>query len=112
MAIRNVATYQHETPTWADLAESEHLEWAAFLRWLDIVRSTAFWTEPWTGETLFEATDGTWRSVQHKNDRRAFMTPMKVAQLKVNLRIKWTKSAGSEKDSHTSPSICIQSSHL
>ena len=60
--------------------------------WIRGPQPHQLWPEPWTGETLFQATDGIWRSVRHKNARRALMTPMQVAKIKLPLGVKWTGS--------------------
>ena len=60
--------------------------------WLRTKQPHQLWPEPWTGESLFEATDGIWRSVRHTNARRAFTTPTSIAKLKLPLGVKWTGS--------------------
>ena len=60
--------------------------------WLRGPQPHQLWSRPWTGKTLFHATDGIWRSVSHKNARRAFITPNQIAKLKLPLGVKWTGS--------------------
>ena len=60
--------------------------------WLRGPQPHQLWHEPWTGETLFQATDGVWRTVSHKNARRAFITPNQIAKLKLPIGVKWTGS--------------------
>ena len=60
--------------------------------WIRGPQPRQLWHEPWTGRTLFQATDGIWRSVSHKNARRAFITPSQIAKLKLPLGVKWTGS--------------------
>ena len=45
--------------------------------------SHRIWPTLWLGETFFEATDGTWKSVRHTQRRRALMTPKRVSSLKL-----------------------------
>ena len=60
--------------------------------WIRGPQPRQLWHEPWTGRTLFQATDGIWRTVTHKNARRAFITPNQIAKLKLPLGVKWTGS--------------------
>ena len=60
--------------------------------WIRGPQPHQLWSRPWTGKTLFQATDGIWRAVSHKNARRAFITPRQVAKLKLPLGVKWTGS--------------------
>ena len=48
------------------------------------------WPTLWLGETQFEATDGSWKSVRHTAQRRALMTPKRVAGLKLPSGVEWT----------------------
>ena len=48
------------------------------------------WPTLWMGETHFEATDGSWKSVRHTAKRRALMTPKRVAGLKLPSGVEWT----------------------
>ena len=48
------------------------------------------WPMRWTGETQFEATDGSWKSVQHSDQRRALMTPKRVRSLQLPSGVEWT----------------------
>ena len=48
------------------------------------------WPTRWTGETQFEATDGSWTSVRHSDQRRALMTPKRVRSLKLPSGVEWT----------------------
>ena len=60
--------------------------------WIRGPQPHQLWSRPWTGKTLFQATDGIWRAVSHKNARRAFITPTQIAKLKLTLGVKWTGS--------------------
>ena len=52
--------------------------------------SHQIWPTLWMGETHFEATDGSWKSVRHTAKRRALMTPKRVAGLKLPAGVEWT----------------------
>ena len=60
--------------------------------WIRGPQPHQLWPEPWTGRTLFQATDGIWRTVSHNNARRAFITPNQIAKLKLPLGVKWAGS--------------------
>ena len=93
---------EHPSPTLADqtqtpseltsAATGEVISTCVSDDWLRGPQPHQLWSGPWTGKTLFQATDGTWRTVSHKNARRAFITPNQVAKLKLPLGVKWTGS--------------------
>ena len=58
--------------------------------WTNQASSHQIWPTLWTGETQFEATDGSWKSVRHTAKRRALMTPKRVAGLKLPSGVEWT----------------------
>ena len=58
--------------------------------WMNVASSHQIWPTLWLGETHFEATDGSWKSVRHTAKRRALMTPKRVAGLKLPSGVEWT----------------------
>ena len=58
--------------------------------WMLQASSHQVWPTRWTGETQFEATDGSWKSVRHSDQRRALMTPKRVRSLKLPSGVEWT----------------------
>ena len=58
--------------------------------WLQTSTPRQLWSEPWTGETHFEASDGVPRSLRHTSARSALATPLDNEQLKLPLGVKWT----------------------
>ena len=58
--------------------------------WMKPASSHQIWPTLWMGETHFEATDGSWKSVRHTAKRRALMTPKRVAGLKLPSGVEWT----------------------
>ena len=58
--------------------------------WMKAASSHQIWPTLWMGETHFEATDGSWKSVRHTAKRRALMTPKRVAGLKLPSGVEWT----------------------
>ena len=58
--------------------------------WKHQASSHQVWPTLWMGETLFEATDGSWKSVRHTSKRRALMTPKRVSDLKLPSGVEWT----------------------
>ena len=58
--------------------------------WMSSASSHQIWPTLWLGETHFEATDGSWKSVRHPHKRRALMTPKRVAGLKLPSGVEWT----------------------
>ena len=57
---------------------------------MDPASSHQIWPALWVGETHFEATDGSWKSVRHTTKRRALMTPKRVSGLKLPSGVEWT----------------------
>ena len=58
--------------------------------WLQTATPHQLWSEPWTGETHFEASDGVPRSIRHTSARRALTTPLDDGKLILPLGVKWT----------------------
>ena len=58
--------------------------------WKVQASSHQVWPTRWTGETQFEATDGSWQRVRHIDQRRALMTPKRVRSLELPSGVEWT----------------------
>ena len=57
--------------------------------WLQTSTPHQLWSEPWTGETHFEASDGVPRSTCHTSARCALTTPLDDCKLALPLGVKW-----------------------
>ena len=74
--------------------------------WLHTPTPHRLWSEPWTGETHFEASDGVPRSFRHTSARCALTTPLDDYKLTLPLGVKWTGNRCTliHPSSHTSTS--------
>ena len=73
-------------------ATGESAQHCVIDNWLQTSTPNQPWSEPWTGETHFEASDGIPRSIRHTSARRAFTTPLDDCKLTLPVGVKWTGS--------------------